>query len=299
MTLAFARAMAPDTPFLLAAVLSGRRRPRHLPRGHVWIRIADRIAAGLPPAAATLPEGDPGLAGRLLEREEFQALVAASREMLAEPEDVQRRRLIIMARQALERALVLDDAGAALFVLEEETRGRDPAATLADGVCAAQARAPQASPRRRPPRPSGRTGSCPRGPAEHTRADPRSATARRAGATTAAGALAARRRRNLCPKLDRGRNRRRRRPVHGAWAKNGPGRFQHARHPALGDRHPDPGDHPALSVQRALSTAAHAAGRSARRRGGVGGLGGLGFQGSSVSHQARSAPQPSPGGGAS
>jgi hypothetical protein len=141
MTLAFARAMAPGTPFLLAAVLSGRRRPRHLPWGHRWIRIADRLVAGLPPAAATLPEGDPGLASRLLEQEEFQALVAASKEMLAEPEEVQRRRLIILARQALERALVQDDAGAALFVLEEETQGRDPAATLAEGVRAAQARA--------------------------------------------------------------------------------------------------------------------------------------------------------------
>jgi hypothetical protein len=141
MTLAFARAMAPDTPFLLAAVLSGRRRPRHLPWGHRWIRIADRLAAGLPLVAATLPEGDPDLTAGLLEQEEFQALVAASKEMLAEPEEVQRRRLIILARQALERALVQDDAGAALFVLEEETQDRDPAATLAEDVRAAQARA--------------------------------------------------------------------------------------------------------------------------------------------------------------
>ena len=30
--------------------------------------------------------------------------------------------------------MALDDAGAALFVLEEEAHGRDPCATLADGV---------------------------------------------------------------------------------------------------------------------------------------------------------------------
>ncbi len=155
MALAFARHMSPETPYLLAAVLSGRRRPRHLPRGHVLIKIADRLAVGLPPEAATLPEGDPGLAGRLLEQEDFRALVEASRELLDEPEDAQRRGLIILARQTLERVLALDDAGAAVFVLEEEAHGRDPAVTLAEGVRASQARArrPIAPP---PPVPAGR-----------------------------------------------------------------------------------------------------------------------------------------------
>ncbi len=155
MPLAFARALSPDTPCLLAAVLSGRRRPRHLPRGHRWLKIADRLAAGLPPAAASLPEGDPGLADRLLECPDFRELVASSIELQAEPEAVQRRGLIILARQALERALALDDTGAALFVIEEEMRGRDPAATLADGIRRAQARAarPPAPPEPPPPEP--------------------------------------------------------------------------------------------------------------------------------------------------
>ena len=33
MSLAFARSISPDTPILLAAVLSGRRRPKRLPWG--------------------------------------------------------------------------------------------------------------------------------------------------------------------------------------------------------------------------------------------------------------------------
>ena len=52
MSLAFARNMSPDAPILLAAVLSGRRRPKRLPRSHVWLKIADRLAAGIPPEAA-------------------------------------------------------------------------------------------------------------------------------------------------------------------------------------------------------------------------------------------------------
>jgi hypothetical protein len=49
MSLAFTRCMSPDAPILLAAVLSGRRRPKRMPWGHVWLRIADRLAAGMPP----------------------------------------------------------------------------------------------------------------------------------------------------------------------------------------------------------------------------------------------------------
>ena len=142
MSLAFARNMSPDAPILLAAVLSGRRRPKRLPRSHVWLKIADRLAAGIPPEAAGVPDGQDGrMVADLLAREEFQALVAAAEEQLAEPQESHRRQLVIMARQALERALALDDAGAALFVLEEEAQGRDPCATLADGVLRSRKRA--------------------------------------------------------------------------------------------------------------------------------------------------------------
>ena len=86
MTLAFARAMSPETPYLMAALLGGRRRPRQRPGAKDWLRIANRLAAGLPPRAAALPEGgDETLVERLLEREEFRAFVAASIDCLAEP----------------------------------------------------------------------------------------------------------------------------------------------------------------------------------------------------------------------
>ena len=59
-----------------------------------------------------------------------------------------------MARQALERALALDDAGAALFVLEEEAHGRDPSCTLADGVLRSRKRALASTAMPAPPEPA-------------------------------------------------------------------------------------------------------------------------------------------------
>ena len=132
MTLAFARAMSPETPYLMAALIGGRRRPRQRPGAKDWLRIANRLAAGLPPRAAALPEGgDETLVERMLEREDFRAFVEASIDCLAEPEAVQRKRLVQLARQTLERALASDDAPVAVFVLEEEAHDRDPAVTLA------------------------------------------------------------------------------------------------------------------------------------------------------------------------
>ena len=142
MSLAFASTMSPETPYLMAALIGGRRRPRQRPGAKDWLRIANRLAAGLPPRAAALPEGgDETLVERMLEREDFRAFVEASIECLAEPEAVQRKRLVQLARQTLERALASDDAPVAVFVLEEEAHDRDPAVTLAEGVMKARARA--------------------------------------------------------------------------------------------------------------------------------------------------------------
>ncbi len=153
MTLAFTRRMAPETPYLMAAVLSGRRRPRQRPGAKDWLKIAHRLAAGLPPRAAALPEGgDETLVARLLEREEFRAMVEGSRDDLAASPEAHRKRLIGLARQALERALLCDDAPVAVFVLEEEAHDRDPAVTLAEGVLKAKARALRPPPRQ-PPKP--------------------------------------------------------------------------------------------------------------------------------------------------
>ena len=152
MTLAFTRRMAPETPYLMAAVLAGRRRPRQRPGAKDWLRIAHRLAAGLPPRAAALPEGgDEELAARLLEREEFRGVVEGARDDLAMPPEIQRKRLVILARQALERALLCDDAPV-VFVLEEEAHDRDPAVTLAEGVLKAHARALRPPPEQ-PPKP--------------------------------------------------------------------------------------------------------------------------------------------------
>src|SRR5262245_58973719 len=112
---------APDTQTLLPALLAHRRpRPRALRRD--WLRVADRLAAGLSPDAAARPEGaDGAVVMGLLGRADFRCLVAAAEDRLAEPPAANRKRLVGLARQALERALVWDDdPRAALFVLEED-----------------------------------------------------------------------------------------------------------------------------------------------------------------------------------
>ena len=157
MTLAFASGFAPVTRLLLPAVLAGGcTAARRTPARRDWLRVADRLAAGLSPAAAALAEGERGaaLVEELLAQEDFRELVEATRESLAEPPEVQRRQLVMLARQTLERAMAWDgDPRAALFVLEEDARGRDPAETLADGVQKARRRAvaSAASPAARPP----------------------------------------------------------------------------------------------------------------------------------------------------
>ena len=113
-----------------------RRRPAAARRGPARGRRRD---AGRAPAGA---RGVPGLS-------RGQRGIASPT-----PPEVQRKRLVGLARQALERALFLDDAPAAVFVLEEEAHDRDPAATLADGVLKAKARAlrpPPSSRRSRAP----------------------------------------------------------------------------------------------------------------------------------------------------
>jgi hypothetical protein len=145
----------PVMRFTLPALLScGSRRQRPLRRD--WLRIADRLAAGLSPEAAALPEGgDETMVAGLLQREDFQALVEAAREWQEDSEETARRKLVVMARQALQRAMDWeDDPRAALFVLDEEARGRDPAATVAAAVLKRPRRAPAPTDgiRSRPPR---------------------------------------------------------------------------------------------------------------------------------------------------
>ena len=119
-----------------------------------------------PPACPRAPRPCPRaatrqLVERLLEREDFRAFVAASIDCLAEPPETQRRRLVLLARQTLERALSSDEAPVAVFILEEEFHDRDPAVTLAEGVIKARARARARRPRRRPSRAPAATAGTP------------------------------------------------------------------------------------------------------------------------------------------
>jgi hypothetical protein len=133
-------------------VLAGWR-PRRRPVRRDWFRLADRLAAGMAPQAAVLPEGaDTAVVKELLAREDFRTRVEASREALAEPPEAARKRLVILARQTLERALIWDDdAKAALFVLEEDAHGRDAAMTLAESVLSSRDQALAARPPTPPP----------------------------------------------------------------------------------------------------------------------------------------------------
>ena len=141
MSFAFLRGTTPDLPLSLAVLFGAARRPRRRPHPRDWLRLANRLAAGIPPAVAALPEGGSAeLVAAMLAREDFRAIVAETKEMLAEPVAAQRQHLIDLARQAMERALMLNDGPVACFVLEEEACGRDPAVTIANGVLATRAR---------------------------------------------------------------------------------------------------------------------------------------------------------------
>ena len=156
MSLAFARHMSPDAPLLLAAVLSGRRRPKRLPWGHVWLRIADRLAAGMPPAAAGVPDGQDGrMVADLLAREEFRALVAAAEEQLAEPQESQRRRAGDHgppgARAGAWRSTM---PGRPCSCWRRRRTAATPRATLADGVLRSRKRALASAAMPAPPEPA-------------------------------------------------------------------------------------------------------------------------------------------------
>jgi hypothetical protein len=141
MSFAFLPGADPAFPLTLAVLLGATRRPRRRPHPKDWLRLAHRLAGGIPPAVAALPEGGSAeMVATMLAREDFRAIVAETREMLAEPVAAQRQHLIDLARQAMERALMLNDGPVACFVLEEEAQDRDPAVTLADGVLNARER---------------------------------------------------------------------------------------------------------------------------------------------------------------
>lgn len=157
MSHALASLFAEPTRTFLAASLIGRRRPRASLARRDWLRVSQRLASGLTPREVARAEAkDEAAIQELLEDASFRELLEGERALLALPVEEQRARLVRLARTALENALCDDHAGAALFVLSEEARGRDPAETLARGVLARsqrQTRPPAASPPPHPPAP--------------------------------------------------------------------------------------------------------------------------------------------------
>lgn len=150
------------TRALLAACLVGRPRRRNPFARRDRLRISQRLAVGMTPKEVARAEAtDEAAIEGLLAQEDFRELVEADRALLALPVEEQRARLVKLARFALRNALADDHAGAALFVLREEARSRDPAETLAHSVLArsrrlalSTAQAPAAP--RRPPAPARR-----------------------------------------------------------------------------------------------------------------------------------------------
>jgi hypothetical protein len=125
------------------------------PRRRAERRLCRRLAAGLTPAQAARAEGvEETEVETLLADPDFAALVDEFRALQALPEAEARALLLRLARGVLEEAAVEGDVRVALFIWREETRGRDPAATLADGVVAASrhaARPPAPVPAPPPP----------------------------------------------------------------------------------------------------------------------------------------------------
>ena len=140
----------------------GRPRNPYLRRD--WMRRSRRLAAGMSPReVARAEQVDEAEIQDLLQRADFAALVQSWHAIDALPQAEQIRRLVILARQAIEQALCDWDVPAAFFVLRENERGRDPAETVAKGIIAASRRrartstapppapAPDASPSQPPP----------------------------------------------------------------------------------------------------------------------------------------------------
>jgi hypothetical protein len=178
MVLALAAQLSRPTARLLTASLVGRRRPRNPYARRDWLRVSQRLASGMTPQAIAWAEGtDAAAVEDLLQRDEFRRLVDSFAELLARPAEAQRARLVRLARIALENALGDWDVGAALFVLEEDARGRDPAETLASGILARGrgTAAPAPAPSRAAPAPAS-----PSGPGAY---DPLTGLVRRGAAT--------------------------------------------------------------------------------------------------------------------
>jgi hypothetical protein len=98
-------------------------------------RLSWRIAKGMPFGKAAGQSGlDEPAADDLLADGHFSLLVEAYQALADLPEDARRRRLLQLAIRVIEEATINFDMRVALFVMRQETLGRDAAEVLADGV---------------------------------------------------------------------------------------------------------------------------------------------------------------------
>ena len=161
MILTAARAACPGAPRSARVA----RRPGYNPYARRdWLRISHRLATGMTAGEVARAEAvEVAEIEGLLAQPDFSGLVDAARALAARPDAEQTARLVTLARFALEMALADGDMRVAFFILREADRGRDPAATVAEGVLAASRRkAPGGDaatfrpPRSASPRPRGR-----------------------------------------------------------------------------------------------------------------------------------------------
>jgi hypothetical protein len=117
-------------------------------------RMGQKLSMGLTPAQVARLEGMASADVETLVAEpDFKALIDGYNTLHAMPEDEQRRILTQLARHLLMEATALGDVRVAMFILLQERMGKDPARTLADGVIAANRRAPSRQRLLAPPAP--------------------------------------------------------------------------------------------------------------------------------------------------
>lgn len=178
-------ALEPAHPFLRAGLVSTRWRKGNPYARRDWLRMSQRLAAGLSAREVARAEAvEEAAVEDLLAQEGFRALVESYRALAERPVEEQTARLVRLARIAIENALAADwDMGVAFFVLREHEAGRDPAETIAKRVVAAARKGPAA--------PAAPPSPVPAAPADPPRAyDPLDALVRRQTAALRRAVLA-------------------------------------------------------------------------------------------------------------
>ena len=146
----------PQHRTLRGAVVAVRWKGGNRYRDRAAIRVAQRLALGLPkPAVARAERTDEAAIDALLARDGFAEAIAAWQAILDESSPDFMARLEKLCRIALHNALMEWDVGAAFFARRELRQGRDPARVLAERVRARAQRPPRPLPPLAPVAPMG------------------------------------------------------------------------------------------------------------------------------------------------